>query len=342
MKKAWSPKFDGITLAEENHEKLWREGMDWVRIEIDMNTLKEEFVNYATAKDMEGVDQFRTLPAWHYATIGRMAYLMNRGAEPSGKTTAWLNARLAEILSIEPANDTPSDEEDKKISAYAKRTIDYVDLYSFIEAVIRKHADDGEKIEEAVSDRLRRVNPSRPLLKKLYAHFKESFDDANREKDNPEVAKTIAPLVLAVNILASFSGNAKVARINASTTRRNAKAASKMTYKVMDASTNTASVSPAQIPGSKQAIIYNTKNRKVIIYNADGSGELGIRGTKITGYDDGTSFAKTLRKPKEVLPMLRDAINTRRVDIVMGYIKGKTHKVNGKIGKDMVILKIFK
>ena len=55
------------------------------------------------------------------------------------------------------------------------------------------------------------------------------------------------------------------------------------------------------------------------------------------------SFAKTLRKPKTVLPALRDSTTNKRVRVVLDqHVNGKSHTVNGRINKDMIIIKVFK
>jgi hypothetical protein len=80
-----------------------------------------------------------------------------------------------------------------------------------------------------------------------------------------------------------------------------------------------------------------------MIYTAKDGCKLNIKGTKVIDYDEFNSFAKTLRKPKVVLPGLRDAANSKRASIVLNqYVKGKVHVVNGRISKDMIIVKVFK
>jgi hypothetical protein len=209
--------------------------------------------------------------------------------------------------------------------------------------VLHRHHDDGEKIEEMIEERLRRAAPNSAMLKKLYIHFKESLADSISERENPHVEKRIAPLILAVNILAAATGNAKVANKNCGNASRKAiKAAEKITYKVMDADTNMASVNPAQVPGTKTVVIYNSKSRKVMVYHAENDKTLDIKGTKIINFDESISFAKTLRKPKVLLPMIRNAVTVRRIEVLFEDIKGKNHAVNGRIGKEMVIVKVLK
>ena len=318
--------------------------MDWARLEVNHNELKDEFIRWAESNGLDNVSHYQSLPSWQYVTIGRMAYLINRGAVPPESSTDWFIKKLGELPEADVISDTvDTQEEEVPLTSKARKVLDYVNLYSFIEAVLHRHQEDGEKIDEMVSERLRKSLPAAPMLKKLYLHFKESLADAIAERDNPFVEKRIAPLVLAVNILAAASGNAKVAGQNgASVTRKAAKAAEKVTYKVMDANTNMASVNPAQVPGTKTAVIYNSKNRKVMVYHAKADEFLDIKGTKIVNFDETVSFAKTLRKPKVLLPMIRNAVTTRRIEVLFEDIKGKNHAVNGRIGKDMVIVKVLK
>lgn len=343
LKNSWMPDFGSINPNHANHAAAWREGMDWARLEVTHNDLKDEFVRWAESNALDNVTHYQTLPSWQYMTIGRMAYLINRGAVPPESSTDWFIEKLKELPEADVASDTDTQEEEIQLTSKARKVIDYVNLYSFIEAVIHRYQDDGEKINELVIERLRKSAPASPMLKKLYGHFKESLADAIAERDNPFVEKRIAPLVLAVNILAAASGNAKVAGQNGtSVTRKAAKAAEKVTYKVMDADTNMASVSPAQVPGTKTAVIYNSKNRKVMVYYAKADETLDIKGTKIINFDETISFAKTLRKPKVLLPMLRSAVTQRRIEVLFEDIKGKNHSVNGRIGKEMVIVKVLK
>jgi len=341
---AWTPDFESITPAADNHAKTWVEAMDWARLETDINTLKSEFLAWAQANLPDNDAHFASLPSWHFMTLGRVALLINNGSVPSADTAAWFNSKVYELLSvrIEQAADAEN-MEDNVLDAKGKRVLEYVNLYSFIDAVLVKFNGEQAEIDKLITNRLRKVNPNRQQLKKLYMHFKENMSGAINGRDNPEVAKTIDRLVLAVNILAGFSGNAKVAGLSSKVDAKSQRAAAGVTVKTVDVATNLASINPAMIPGATMALIYNTKNRKAMLYAAKVGEKLGIKNTKITGYDETLSFAKTLRKPKPVLQGLRDAVNIKRVRLVLDqYVNGKAHAVNGKISKDMVIVKVFK
>jgi hypothetical protein len=343
-KRAWEPNYASINPDSLKHKALWIEAMDWARLEMDKNVLKDELVAWATTNQPDNAEVYKQLPAWSYMTVGRIALLINRGAVPSEQTVAWFNKNLAGLITatVEIVED---DSIDAVVdTAAVKKVTEYVNLYSFIEAILRKHQADGDAIESAITERLKKLSPARPMLQKLYNHFKDSASDAQLDATNPEVEKMIAPLVLAVNILANFSGNAKIVSKNTKKVgRKTEKAVAKVQYKAMDTDLNVASVSPAQIPGASSVAVYNTKSRKIMLYNAAKGSELTIENKRIVGFDEAASFAKTLRKPKETLGMLRDAGTARRLVVVLeDYIKGKRHVVNGKMGKDMIIVKVIK
>ena len=336
------PKFGIINSDSDNHVSLWQEAMDWARLEFEQNALKAAFVAWAERNQPGLTLQYQAMPAWHYLTIGRIAYLINRGSAPPAVVDTWFKAQL-EKLQTQFIKVDDSVEEEVAITSKDRRLFEYVDFYSFIDAIRVKYADDGEAIESKLTERLRKIQPNQIMLRKLYAHFKEVLAAAMQDKNNSFAEATIAPLILVVNIIAGASGNAKVASYNASKASKKAvKASEKVNVKLIDSDTNMASISPAQLPGATLAVIYNSKDRKAMVYYANSDETLNIKGTKIINFDDKRSFAKTLRKPKDLLPGLRDAATTRRVDVILADVNGKSHTVNGRIGKEMLIVKIFK
>ncbi len=339
----WLPDFTAINSTFENHKKSWYNAMDWARLEIESDELKVAFVEWAIINEFCTAEQLVKIPNWQFQTIGRIALLINKGAIPPMDTKEFFERKLEELNALLPDANFHDEVDSFQLTTKQKRTIEYVDLYSFIDAIRVKYATDEVAIDKLITERLRIINPSRQMLKSLYEHFKEALNDATNERSNSEVIKTVNPLVIVVNVLAGFTGNAKVASMQKKVTVKGVKAAAAVTVKTIDNATNIASVNPAMIPGSTVVVIYNTKNRKAMIYTAKLDCTIGIKGTKLIDFDETKSFAKTLRKPKMVLPGLRDATNGKRVKVVLDqYVKGKAHTVNGRINKDMIIIKVFK
>jgi len=68
--------------------------------------------------------------------------------------------------------------------------------------------------------------------------------------------------------------------------------------------------------------------------------ELTVKGTTILGWDPKTSIGKTLRKPDE---QLKEFMAGGKVAMrtLLKHIRGKEAKLNGRINKDMLLMKIY-
>ena len=113
--------------------------------------------------------------------------------------------------------------------------------------------------------------------------------------------------------------------------------------------TGLVSINPVELIGSNVAVIYNVKTRKIGIYNArnvdplklkrEGTG-LSVKGTTMMGFLEDESLQKTLRKPKEQLPIFKK-ITKRSLNKEFDAIKSVGTKMNGRINEHTLILKVF-
>lgn len=341
MTKSKGPDFSHVTSEHANHLRAWQDCMDVARLDIDLNTLKESFVNWAILnRPDEEITHWQMLDAWHYVTIGKITWAMEYGAIMPSTVAKWFDKKITELLNVEVQEDDT--EMERKLSIAQRRNVEYTQLYSNIEAIWWKFKTNQVEIESRVNKLLKQSEPNQQMLKRLYDHFKGNFDDCLKDRENTFSAEKLEPLITVVNILATSTGNAKAIRDSRGASTKSVRQASKVKLKTVDMDTGVASLSPAMIPTSTIAIIYNAKDRKVMVYYAKQGGVLGIKNTKIVDYDEARSFAKTLRKPNDILPSLRNAVTVRRIDVIFEDIKGKNHEVNGRMSKDMLLLKVFK
>lgn len=339
--KPKGPDYSHVTPDNPHYMRAWQLCMDDARLDVDYTTLKESFVNWASVnRPQEELGHWQLLDTWQYATIGKIAWAVEHGAVMPDSVSTWFNNKLLELLEVDAGDD--DEELERKLGITQKRNIEYMQLYSNIEAIWWKFKDNQEEIETRVTKLLKQSTPNQQMLKRLYDHFKGNFDDASKDRLNPFSAEKLEPLITVVNILATSTGNAKAIRDSRGASNKSVRQASKVKLKTVDMDTGVASLSPAMIPSSTIAIIYNAKDRKVMVYYAKPNSVLGIKNTKIVDYDEQRSFAKTLRKPNDILPSLRSAVTTRRIDVIFEDIKGKNHEVNGRMSKDMLLLKVFK
>lgn len=99
------------------------------------------------------------------------------------------------------------------------------------------------------------------------------------------------------------------------------------------------SVLPEKIIGATEAMVYNTKTKKIQIYRAIDNGTLGIKGTVITGYEVASSGAKTMRKPEQVKEFA--GLTKRTFAQAFKTLTTKESAVNGRINLDSIIVKVF-
>ena len=115
----------------------------------------------------------------------------------------------------------------------------------------------------------------------------------------------------------------------------------KIKFKVSDDKLGVTSVPAAGIIGASAAIVYNTKTRKLGIYQATSSAGLNVKGASIVDFT-AKSFQKTLRKPDTQLKEFKEQNTLRRVETWFEKIKATETKLNGRVNAEVMILKIFK
>lgn len=115
----------------------------------------------------------------------------------------------------------------------------------------------------------------------------------------------------------------------------------KLRFKEKNDDLNLVSVNPTEIIGCNQLWVYNTKTRVLVVYNALGPVGLGVKGSTLIGFDPQTSTAKMLRKPHETLTKLKEGgkIVLKRL---MDELSTKEKSVNGRINKDVILVKVIK
>ena len=104
---------------------------------------------------------------------------------------------------------------------------------------------------------------------------------------------------------------------------------------------NLTSVSPTEIVGAQQVWLYNTKQRKLIVYRTDSATGIQVKGSSLQNYEPDQCSQKTLRKPAEQIKSLMGAgkVQLRKF---MDTISSKEQSVSGRMNADMIILRVIK
>jgi hypothetical protein len=101
------------------------------------------------------------------------------------------------------------------------------------------------------------------------------------------------------------------------------------------------SIDPENILGASQLWIFNTKYRKLGVFNAKTDAGLEVRRTMIENYDEETSIAKKVRKPLEIVPKLITAGKVELRKLLPG-IRAVEQKLKSRINEDILLVRVIK
>jgi len=209
-----------------------------------------------------------------------------------------------------------------------------------------------EKIAKQVFEKLN--EKSKVLIKELNSLelldenvILNQFGDLETyEKYLNDIQENSNQLINALNQIGSYLGNKKAIKKsekkfgNKFKAKRIEAQVSNVNFKLQDNNYQIASINPVSIIGSMTLVVFNTKNRKLSVYNALSEEGLSLKGTTVQNFNEETSFQKIIKKPN-MLKQFQEG-NIRRLEVLLNDIKAKPSKVNGRINEHSILLKTFK
>ena len=104
---------------------------------------------------------------------------------------------------------------------------------------------------------------------------------------------------------------------------------------------NLTSINPTDIIGTLQLWVYNTKTKKLGVYNAEDAGGLSVKGSSVLNFSESKSVQKTLRKPAVTLP---EVLKAGKVALrnVLTDIRAVESALTGRINNDTILLRSVK
>ena len=98
------------------------------------------------------------------------------------------------------------------------------------------------------------------------------------------------------------------------------------------------SCDPTRIVGAQKFFMFNTKYRKMTVFVSLGRDGFTVQGSTLKGFDESQSYSLTLRKPKEILPII-SAKTERQIDKELSKLTTKRKPANGRINKDTILIR---
>lgn len=355
------PSFIGHEMwTDKEIEDMFRHGKFYYNYHASAKQLRTEVIRYAK-KHIKKISESKLRSAPDFAfgiALCSVCKMINNGAPLSKERKEWIESKVLEILArvstkpkvkkeTQPEKPSIQDRVKEKISEYIAEIEEQLDLFVTSKYKTEFKIYDWLKVNDVKSSPANRIaeyyepqlleldeligkNPDGDLvegyshlkkteMRRLHAFIKEIVDDCKSHANNQKVVrKTRAKKPVSVDKQVG-----KVQYLNESNE-----------YKI-------ASISPANIIGASQLLVFNVKYRKLTHYVTDNPNGFAVKGTTIQNFDADASMTKGLRKPNEVLPKVMTG-GKRVLNGLMDSINTKASAPNGRLNKDTLILKAIK
>jgi len=375
-RKDKSPVWDGAeNWTGPEFTRFFQEAQKYYNLESSSKDLKAKIILWMDQNgyDKKTIAAYKKTKDWRTSTsLGGLAANLLKGMPAvhpefnSGRSSVfYLKERLAQIIKDGELDRDPEEEKAAKdeapvlnIQERLKETAGT--MAGFIEDAIDSFIKDPEAFEPKeykIANMLRGKNAKAPharFIKGFYEQYyndylalaegteDESLKEAYEHLSKKQIKKMLEFYASIQTACDQIIAEAKV--LKKPRTKRIKpveERVKKVKFKVSDDKLGITSVPPAQIIGAFGAVVYNTKNRKMGYYVSIDAGGLGIKGTTITEFSD-KSLQKTLRKPETQVKEFKEQNTQKRFEMWFDKIKTTGIKLNGRLGEDIIILKVFK
>lgn len=376
--KDTSPTWEGCeTWDGDKFHRYFVNAMSYYRLESDIKSYKPVIVRWMESvscakSDIAAMKKVKDNRI--NTTMGAVAHCLLRGMQPQrpdfnkGRdTTAWLREEIVKVLAegkddIDPdvlAAEKEANKKDVYTPSIQERVRESaMRMTEELENAIESFQEDAENFDpkafkvlnllKAVEAKAAHARIIKDFYSKDLAELEElasgKADEQLKEGYSHRSRKQIKNLIAFYQeIMAACTMLAQEAKVNRAPRAKKAVPAEKIVGKMKYMKTNEplklVSINPADILGSKELWVFNTKTRKLGRYLANEYMELGVKGTTITGFNESTSVQKTIRKPEEKLKEFKAAgkVQLRKF---LEDINATDTKMNGRINEDTILLKV--
>jgi hypothetical protein len=374
-KRDLSPKWEGAEdWTGDQFNSHFRRAMEFYRMESSGKDLKPQIINWMSKNGYtkEQIAELKnTKDSRCGVTMGGIAACLNRGMPPvhagfnNGKDTAlWLGTEIANVIEQGKYDVAEADEGAVVKSSGPTITIQdrvreaSLSMTEEIEQAIDIWHSDPEafdpksfKLLNLLKGKGAKAAHAR-IIKDFYSKWlneltelssgsaDEQLREGYRHRSRKHIKKIMDFLSEVQSACTMLMQEAKVNKKPRKTkTVSKDKLVAKLNFLKTDQALKLVSVNPVDIIGSKELWIYNTKTRKLGRYVAAEFGDLGVKGTSITGFDETKSICKTLRKPEEQLKAFKAAgkVALRKF---LDDINSVDSQMNGRLNEHTILLKV--
>lgn len=336
-------------VTAENYKTEIADAYRWYRDNWDDNQIRSaarEYIKFAKMKDVASavtkalIGEIRIV-----ATLGR---LVMREQHVDLDHLELMFIRLAELKQLyikdEPKVVAPVVSVQDRMLAAARL------VGAEIDAELDKFCANGYASDFSTKKLLAERQISGPVAKKVGEFYKELAQELNDIDHDDDLAEGYSFLKKRElnryrEFVASIINDCEQAAVSAKAQRKpRAKkvkppgvVVAKMKYMHEYPDLDLKSISPTKIIGAEELWLYVPEKRKLIVYYAADSDNLGVKGTSITNYDINESLVKTVRDPAKFFKSLTST-GKRAMATAWKSLKAKTSKPRSRVNDTMIIL----
>jgi DNA uptake protein ComE-like DNA-binding protein len=372
--KDFSPVWDNVeTMTTDQFQRHWHNAMAYYRLEFSGKDLKPAVIKWMTGIGCTKTDIAafkKTKDNRCNVTMGAIASCLLRGMptvradfNQGRDTAAWLRTEITGVIEAGKNDIEETEAKEAKplvvqpsIQERMRETAGK--MVEEIEDAIESFQKDPENFDPKAFKMLNLLKGKEVkaaharVIKGFYSRDLDELlelasgnaDEQLKEGYSHRTKKQIRSLITFYQeIMSACDMLAQEAKVNRKPKARKAqpkeKVVAKMKYKKSDEPLKLVSINPADIIGSKELWIFNTKTRKLGRYVADEYKDLGVKGTTITGFNATASVCKTLRKPEEKLKEFKAAGKVQLRKFLDG-INATDTMMNGRINEETILLRV--
>lgn len=341
------PSFEGICPTDDNFFSVYQAALSWCASAFSSDELKAFTIEYLSKGD-EIVTGLELVPSYCFNSIGKIAYIRMGGNPVSDETMDFYNKHLFNIRKM--ANNLHLNKSNNASATKQKPHKYYV---HYVGSLLEDLIDENVMLSSTTCyETLLKHKSRNGFLTDLRERFTNAYDEYSKARsDYSEYFEDVSDDDIAYRMrcynriledIESVIQNKRATRKSVVKRASIERKVKNVNYCQSDNELKIQSADPSTIIGASIVLLYNKKNRRLTVLVAADDTGLQVKGTTICGFDDNKSICKTVRNPEKHLPEFRRADRHRRIEVLMGSIKGKNYDVSGRIGSNTLILKSIK
>lgn len=341
------PTWDKVKVTDSNYQHHLGKALNWYNIVPSATDKKNWLIEWCAVRGMN-TSALKTVNENILGSVGSAARIASRGFPLNEKNVKYI-IDYVQSLTGEVAKSEPVKKVVKKSDADPTITA----ALDVIDPLIDSVFSGATKWELPDFSALKLNGVQTTEIKTYVASIAAEIELADSDEDYAEAysqgKRLLNRVVKLCNEINEALGNTLVLTKASKKPRAPrkkrfvpaSKHVSKLNYMKSDDKLGIASINPEKIIGASTLLVYNTKLRRLCVYNADDEAKgLQCKGSTLQNFNADQSIGKTLRKPEEQLVQFLKGTKSKVAKEFIA-IRSAEKALTGRINNDCILLRIL-